>query len=133
MVGTTMGTINVPPVDSVFGSTRPRSNTQFSPRFLSSRHSWEFSGATTVLLQAISTISTAIIETTFHGISFYGRLKVLTRKTAIWALVTESFGQKFPPPQPPVTPSFANCSIHAAAKALAGTSANIVPVAGGGI
>jgi len=78
------------------------------------------------LLQAISTISTAIIETTFHGISFYGRLKVLTRKTAIWALVTESFGQKFPPPQPPVTPSFANYSIHAAAKALAGTSVNMV-------
>ena len=35
----------------------------------------------------------------------YGMLKPFTRKTAIWPLVMLAFGQKFPPPQPAVTPS----------------------------
>ena len=65
--------------------------------------------------------------------SNYGRLKFLTMKTAIWARVTGLPGQKFVPPQPAVTPSVASCSIQFAAKPLAGTSLNIVPLAAGGV
>ncbi len=56
-----------------------------------------------------------------------------TKKTAICARVTIELGQKFPPPQPLVMPSFASCSIQAAANAPAETSVNMVPVAAGGV
>jgi len=35
----------------------------------------------------------------------HGRLNVLTKNTAIWALVTALLGQKMPLPQPPIIPS----------------------------
>ena len=63
----------------------------------------------------------------------YGRLKVLTRKTAICALLTTFAGQYIigEAEHPPVIASPASCSIQAAAQWLVGTSAN-TPVGAGG-
>src|SRR4051812_8122805 len=55
-----------------------------------------------------------------------------TRKTAIWARVTVEFGQKRLVPHPRVMPAAASCSTKEAAQKSLGTSANFVPLAGGG-
>ena len=48
--------------------------------------------------------------------SLYGRLKVFTKKTAIWARVTGDSGQYVFVPHPAVIPSVTSCLIHAAAQ-----------------
>lgn len=63
-----------------------------------------------------------------------GGPKILTRKTAICARVTEPSGQCIAgsSEQPPVIPSAANCATHAATQRSTPTSSKTAPVAAGG-
>jgi hypothetical protein len=59
------------------------------------------------------------------------RPRAADRKTAISPLVMGEFGQKLPPPHPPVIPDEANASMYWKAQWSVGTSANVaVPGAG---
>ena len=62
-----------------------------------------------------------------------GNWKVRTRKMAMEERMTGLVGQKLPPPQPPVIPSEASCTIQGAVGEVTGTSLKPVlePTAGG--
>ena len=61
------------------------------------------------LWRLVDGIETDVDDATTDHV-FQSRPTSFARKTAIWPRVTGSFGQKFPPPHPAVTPAAASAS-----------------------